>query len=78
MPRSPVTFHAAYIDPRFHCACPEEKGIIVREGQGQFIGNLRIDTSTLAPGPHRLVLRADSAIADGTNSGLIVIPFTVR
>lgn len=82
-----TTYHIAMIDPNFHSDPPSE-GIVVKEGQGQFIGNLEIDTTNLSDGWHRLVLRADADIdnilectqsngelCDSTNSGLLVTWF---
>jgi len=72
---TPVTFHAVYIDPNFHHG---SSGIVVKEGQGKWDGDVAIDTRTLSNGMHKLVLRGDSTISTGTNSGLIVIQFTVK
>ncbi|MCA1572323.1 MAG: hypothetical protein LC798_18840 [Chloroflexi bacterium] len=72
---TPVTFHAAYIDPNFHAG---SHGIVVKQGQGKWDGDVAIDTRTLSNGLHKLVLRADSTISSGTNSGIFVIQFTVK
>ena len=70
-----VTFHGVYVDPNFHAG---SEGIVVMTGLGKWDGPVAIDTWTLANGPHKLVLRADATVSNGTNSGLIVIPFTVQ
>jgi hypothetical protein len=70
-----VTFHGLYIDPNFHAG---SQGIVVMAGLGKWEGPVAIDTRTLSNGLHRLVLRGDATVADGTNSGLVVIPFIVQ
>jgi hypothetical protein len=71
----PVTSHGIYIDPDFHHGT---KGIVVREGSGAYRGTVTINPAGLAPGAHRLVLRADARDPRGsTNSGLLVIVFYV-
>lgn len=69
-----VTAHSVHVDPDFHNGSP---GLVVRRGSGPFTGTVTIDTRALSDGPHRLVLRADSAIAAGRNSGIQVVPFVV-
>jgi hypothetical protein len=71
---TPVTFSAVYIDPDFHNG---SSGTTVRSSSGSYIGPVSITTTTLANGPHKLVLRADTQTALGRSSGLQVIPFTV-
>lgn len=71
----PVTYHIATVDPHFHTG---HEGIVVKQGEGPFVGYVTIDTTKLANGPHKLVLRADADHVTGsTNSGVMVIPFTV-
>ena len=70
-----VTFHGLYIDPNFHAG---SQGIVIKAGLGSWDGPIAIDTRTLSNGLHKLVLRADASVADGTNSGLIVVPFIVQ
>jgi hypothetical protein len=53
----------ASIDPNFHHG---NRGIVVLDRAGSYRGKLRIDTTKLADGPHRLLLRAD-APCDGTS-----------
>lgn len=85
----PTTYHIAMIDPNFHSVPPSE-GIVVQEGEGEFIGDLAIDTTQLTNGWHRLALRADfdlfdnpecvrasGALCDSTDSGLVVVWFEV-
>jgi hypothetical protein len=78
----PVTSHLFTIDPNFH-ARPVDRGMVLREGAGAFRGRLRIDTTKLSNGLHKLVMIAhsrhiDGTGADGTNSGVEVLPFRVR
>lgn len=71
----PVTSHAAYVDANFH---QEYKGWILREGDGPYEGRLKIDTTKLANGWHRLVLKADALSNRGsTNSALGAMLFEV-
>jgi hypothetical protein len=72
-----VTGHRAAIDPDGHVH-PPAPGITLKQGSGPFIGTLAIDTTELANGWHRLVLRADSLGSSGTSSGVLVVPFQVR
>lgn len=76
-----VTSHRAHIDPDFHAG---SAGWVVERGLGSFEGRLAIDTTRLANGLHKLVLIANArklarfdGIADGTSSGVQVIPFVV-
>jgi hypothetical protein len=78
---APVTSHRAHIDPDFHAG---SAGWIVRRGRGSFEGQLSIDTTQLANGVHKLVLVANARklsrrdrVANGTSSGVQVIPFVV-
>jgi hypothetical protein len=78
----PVTSHLFTIDPDFH-ASPVRRGTVVQQGTGAFRGRLRIDTTTLSNGLHRLVMIAhtshiDGLAPDGTNTGVEVLPFWVR
>jgi hypothetical protein len=77
-----ITSHLFTIDPDFHME-PPNRGIVLREGRGGFEGRLRIDTTTLPDGPHKLVMIAHSRhingrLPDGTNSGVEVLPFWVQ
>jgi hypothetical protein len=76
-----VTSHRAHIDPDFHAG---SAGWVVKRGRGSFEGRLSIDTTQLTNGPHRLVLVANARkissrdrVANGTSSGVQVIPFVV-
>jgi hypothetical protein len=72
---SAATYHVAAVDPDAHAGMP---GWVVLEGAGEYRGALSIDTTQLANGRHRLVLRSDSALPNGsTHSGLLVITFDV-
>lgn len=76
-----VTSHRAHIDPDFHTG---STGWVVKRGRGSFEGRLSIDTTQLANGLHKLVLVANARkiswrdrVANGTSSGVQVIPFVV-
>jgi hypothetical protein len=72
-----VTHHSVRLDPDFH-AVPQVPGTILVDGSGSWAGGVAIETTTLANGPHRLVLRADCDDPRGsTNSGVLVVFFTV-
>jgi hypothetical protein len=85
----PTTYHIAMIDPNFHSTPPSE-GVVVKEGEGEFIGELNIDTAQLSDGWHRLALRTDfdtfnnnecllpdGSFCDSTDSGVLVTWFEV-
>jgi hypothetical protein len=76
-----VTSHRAHIDPDFHAG---SAGWVVKRGRGAFEGSLSIDTTRLANGLHKLVLVTNARklarrdqIANGTSSGVQVLPFVV-
>jgi hypothetical protein len=76
-----VTSHSAHVDPDFHAG---SAGWIVEQARGSFEGRLSIDTTRLANGLHKLVLVANASkisrrdrVANGTSSGVQVIPFVV-
>jgi hypothetical protein len=83
-----VTRYFVSIDPAFH-ATPPYEGKVVYAGStsctpfgigcdGPSNQPITVDTSTLAPGPHKLFLRTDEDDSTGsTNSGVLVIPFVV-
>jgi hypothetical protein len=55
-----------------------DPGIIVYDGLADGAWrSVDIDTSTLSQGTHRLFLRADDTMPNGTSSGVFVIPFRV-
>jgi hypothetical protein len=71
----PVTSYRAILDPDFHAG---KAGTTIRSGTGSFRGSLRIDTTRLRNGKHKLVLIADAKASTGsTNRGLLVVPFSV-
>jgi hypothetical protein len=72
-----LTDHLAALDTDFHHG---DRGVVVREGSGEFRGNLTIDTTGLTNGWHRLLLKANAfdSQAGSTNSGVLVIYFEVR
>jgi hypothetical protein len=69
------TFSGAYIDPAFH---DDNPGLVIKQVSGPYIGNLYIDTTNLANGPHRLVLRVESVHDGETSTGIMVYPFIVQ
>jgi hypothetical protein len=72
----PVTHHVVLLDANFHAGIP---GTVLKEGASAWSGTITLDTRTLVNGPHKLILRADAnASAGSTNSGVLVIPFTVQ
>jgi hypothetical protein len=72
----PVTAYHVAVDENAHMGIP---GWVIRQGTGQYVGPISIDTRQLANGQHKLALRADAAAPAGsTNSGVLVIFFTVR
>jgi hypothetical protein len=74
-----VTRHTVTLDPDFH-AVPEDPGRLVLRGRdGLPATALRIDTTKLANGAHKLHLRSDcdDPTKGSINSGVLVIPFTV-
>jgi hypothetical protein len=74
----PVIGHMVTVDPDFHGGY---SGVVIREASGTYSGSISIDTTQFANGPHRLILRVDKQgsgiTADGINSGIQVVPFTV-
>jgi hypothetical protein len=51
----------------------------VKQGTGQYIGPVSIDTTALSNGYHRLFLKSDAAASTGsTNSGVLVLYFNVQ
>lgn len=77
----PVTSYSVRVDARAHGSRP---GILVRRGRGEFRGRVRINTRRLRNGMHYLVLvsnarriRAGDGVLDGTNTGVLRIPFFV-
>jgi len=72
---TPITEYEVLLDPNIHAG---SRGTVVAEGRSSLFGRVRIDTTKLANGTHKLVFRAGSQVAKGTNSGIVVIPFTVQ
>ena len=82
------TEHEVLIDPDIHAG---NRGASVSitiggtttatpfRGSGPYSGSVSIDTTKLPDDVHKLFLRAGAAIRRpaGTNSGVIVVPFTV-
>ena len=73
---TPATHVLVTVDPKFH-ADPVDRGQVVLERTGSFTGTLAIDTRTLSNGAHRLVMRTDSTVAAGIDSGVLAINFRV-
>jgi hypothetical protein len=73
---TPTTSHLVAVDPNFHAGNP---GITIKEGKGECRCSITIDTTRLSNGVHRLFLRADSALPQGTtHSGVLTIQFVVQ
>ena len=66
------------IDPAFHNMLPDS-GKVQLDQTGAFRGPIAVDTTQLANGPHKLVVvsSADHSDRGSTQSGVMVIPFTV-
>jgi hypothetical protein len=76
----PVTHSFVSLDPDFH-AVPPVAGTILHDADGGYgPAATAIDTTTLSNGVHKLYQRADCRDdpLGSTNSGVLVIPFTVR
>jgi hypothetical protein len=82
--RPSITFEKqanfAFIDPALH-ATPPSKGTVVYEATdtntGLLTRQLAIDTTKLTNGVHRLVFGSGNVAANGTNTGVLVVPFLV-
>lgn len=69
-----------YIDPALH-ANPPNFGTIVYDQTASTNGTqavLSIDTTQLADGLHRLLIGTGNVGTNGTNSGVLVVPFLVK
>lgn len=78
----PVTHVFATLDANFH-ATPPDPGMVLYDHDGDTPQQaLSIDTTQLANGVHKLLLKTSShssAVPDpGTNEGVVVIPFLVQ
>lgn len=65
------------LDANFHAGIP---GTVIAQGEGNFLGEITLDTTQLANGPHRLTLRTHSDDGDfgSTLTGVLVVPFAVN
>jgi len=72
----PVTSCLVALDSNFHMG---DNGVVLYQGTGAYKGTVRIDTRSLAPGWHKLIIRSDVRVASvgSTNSGLLGISFYV-
>jgi hypothetical protein len=72
-----LTTHIATLNPNFH---NNDGGDVIRVGNGQFRGQLEIDTRRLPDGWHKLVLKANQFHHEtgSTNSAVGVYGFEVR
>ena len=64
------------VDPHFHNV-PVDRGKVIFEKAGPYVGSITIDTTTLSNGVHRLFMRTDSQVAAGTGSGILAFSFRV-
>ena len=73
----PITGYYCALDTDFHNGNP---GIPVLQGNGPYRGKLRIDTTRLSNGWHRLFLKTDAfdPVTGSTNSGVLAVFFEVR
>lgn len=69
------TRHTVRLDPDFHAG---HGGSVLRKGRGGWQGYQRVRVRRLGSGGHKLFQRVDCANASGTNSGVLVVPFSVR
>ena len=74
---TPVNHVLISVDPHFHND-PVDRGNVIFEKAGPYVGSITIDTTTLSNGVHRLFMRADSPLATGTGSGVLAFNFTVN
>jgi hypothetical protein len=74
---TPVNHVLVSVDPHFHFD-PVDRGRVIFEKAGSYVGPITIDTTQLSNGVHRLFMRADSPIAAGTGSGIMAFNFTVN
>lgn len=74
----PVKEYYVVLDPCYTCI-PEQDGITIKEGDGQYEGSVSIDTTRLTNGPHTVLLRAEAPSTTGSSlSGVQIIPFVVK
>ena len=73
-PDPDATEHMVLIDPNIHAG---SLGRVIRRGSGSYEGPVTIDTSTLAPGPHKLFLQTARHVGTEENGGVFVYPFSV-
>ncbi len=76
----PVSHVGAWVDPDFHASPPVEGRVLLDRAGTLPATRLRIDTTKLSNGVHRLHLRSDcrDGVMRSTNSGVLVVPFRVR
>lgn len=71
-----VTGCLVTIDPDFHSG---NEGTVLLRTNGQFNGNVSLDTTKFSNGNHKLVIRTDVKHSSGsTLSGILGLPFTVQ
>lgn len=83
--RPTVSFEArrnvVYIDPALH-ASPPDFGTVVYDrttaNTGYQTETLAIDTTALSDGLHRLLIGSGNVGTNGTNTGVLVVPFLVK
>ena len=74
---TPVNHVLVSLDPHFHFD-PVDRGNVIFEKAGPYVGPITIDTTKLSNGVHRLFMRTDSPVAAGTGSGVLAFNFTVN
>ena len=74
---TPVNHVLVSLDPHFHFD-PVDRGKVIFEKAGPYVGPITIDTTKLSNGAHKLFMRTDSPVAAGTGSGVLLLTFTVN
>ena len=72
----PVATHSVHVNARFNM---DDFGMILKEGTGNFSGEVNLDTTKLPNGVHCLAIRTDSVDKNGgTDTGILQFPFRVN
>lgn len=67
-----------YIDPSLHASPPNFGTVVLNETGTGNPKTLSIDTTKLTDGIHRLLIGTSNVALNGTNSGVLVVPFLVK
>jgi hypothetical protein len=74
---TPVDHVLVSVDPHFHFD-PVDRGNVIFEKAGPYVGPIAIDTTKLSNGVHRLFMRSDSTVPAGVGSGVMAFNFSVN